>query len=200
MLDNNPALAGKMIIPLQEIGFDFDGVIADTAEAFVRLACADYGYCSFTREDITNFDLENCLDIPRPLVEKIFTTILTDSLATRLLPMPGAVECLEQFTRNATITIITARPLENPVFDWLDRFFSSRARNKIRVIATGDHDDKVRHIHQHKLKYFIDDRAETCRQLADENIMPFVFTQPWNRNRHDLQTVASWEEIRALVA
>lgn len=190
----------SMSAPVQEIGFDFDGVIADTAEAFIRLACTEYGYCSFTQEDITNFELENCLAIPRELVEKIFTDILTDSIGTKLMPMPGAVECLEQFTLSSKVTIITARPLDNPVFDWLDRFFSIRARKNIRVVATGDHNDKVRHIHQHKLKFFIDDRAETCKQLVHENITPFVFTQPWNKDRHNLRTVANWEEIQALVS
>lgn len=187
-------------IPVGAIGFDFDGVIADTAEAFLRLACTEHGYCSFNREHITNFELQDCLDIPQDLVEKIFTDILTDSMATALLPMPGAVQSLEEFTLTSTVTIITARPLRQPVFEWLEHFFSKPAREKIRVVATGDHNDKVRHIHQHGLKYFIDDRAETCVQLAREAITPYVFNQPWNRNRHKLQTVADWDDIRALVA
>lgn len=200
MFDNNFTPSSRISIPVQEIGFDFDGVIADTAEAFIRLACTEYHYCSFTQEDITNFELENCLAIPRELVEKIFTDILTDSLVTKLMPMPGAVECLERFTLNSQVTIITARPLDNPVFDWIDHFFTKNAKDNIRVVATGDHNDKIRHIHQHNLKFFIDDRAETCKQLVHEKITPFVFTQPWNKNRHSLQTVANWEEIQALVS
>jgi uncharacterized HAD superfamily protein len=187
-------------IPVQKIGFDFDGVIADTAEAFIRLACREYGYRSFSRENITSFELENCLDIPRDQVEKIFTDILTDSIGTALQPMPGAVKSLERFTRMATVTIITARPLRAPVCDWLDQFFAGPTRERIRVVATGDHNDKVRHIHEHGLTHFIDDRAETCMQLAREAITPLVFSQPWNWNRHNLQTVADWEEIRGLVA
>ncbi len=199
IFETNYTHSPKATIPIEEIGFDFDGVIADTAEAFIRLACGQYGYCSFTLEDITNFELENCLDIPGDLVEKIFTDILTDSLATGLLPISGALECLEQFAVTGKVSIITARPLQNPVFDWLDWHLGASARKNIQVIATGDHNDKVRHIHQYGLKYFIDDRAETCQQLVGENIIPFVFTQPWNRDRHSLQMVANWEEIRALV-
>lgn len=192
-------ISPAMPIPVGELGFDFDGVIADTAEAFIRLACEEYGYCGFTPEHITAFELENCLDIPQVLVEKIFTTILTDSLATKLQALPGAVESLEQFTRSGTVTIITARPIQQPVFDWLDHHFAGSTREKLRVVATGDHNDKVRHIHRHGLKYFIDDRAETCIQLAREDIVPYVFNQPWNRNRHELQTVADWMDIRELV-
>lgn len=189
-----------MAIPIDEIGFDFDGVIADTAEAFIRLACNEYNYCSFSQEDITNFELENCLDIPRELVEKIFTDILHDSIGTGVQPMNGAVDSLEQFTTISTVTIITARSLQQPVIDWLDRFFTRTAREKITVVITGDHNDKIRHIQGHNLSYFVDDRAETCRQLALDNIVPYVYTQPWNKDRHSLQTVANWADIRALVA
>jgi uncharacterized HAD superfamily protein len=188
-----------MVIAADEIGFDLDGVIADTAESFLRIACSKYGYCSFTREDITNFELENCIPIPRQLVEQIFTEILTDSLATGLQPMEGAVETLTFLAESSPITIITARPILQPVLDWIDVFFPAKTRDATQVIATGDHNDKVRYIHEHGLKYFVDDRAETCMQLADANIIPLVFSQPWNQNRHNLQSVENWADVRELI-
>ena len=81
-----------MKIQSQEIGFDLDGVIADTAEAFIRLACEEHAFCSFTLEDITSFQVEDCLDIPNPVVETIFDAIIRNSLTTGLQPMQGAVE------------------------------------------------------------------------------------------------------------
>ncbi len=188
-----------MAIAANEIGFDLDGVIADTAESFLSIACSKYGYCSFTREDITNFELESCMPIPRDIVDRIFTEILTDSLATGLKPMKGAVETLTFLARESTITIITARPLLPPVLDWIDAFFPAETRDATEVIATGDHNDKVRHIHKRGLKYFVDDRAETCLQLANADIIPLVFSQPWNRNRHNLQCVENWADIRKLI-
>jgi uncharacterized HAD superfamily protein len=189
-----------MIIKADVIGFDLDGVIADTAETFLRLACSKYGYCSFTCEDITNFELEDCIPIPRDLVDKIFTEILTNSLATELKPMKGAVETLTLLAQKSTVTVITARPLLPPVLDWIDVFFPAETREAIKVIATGDHNDKVRHIHEHGLKYFVDDRAETCMQLASADIIPLVFSQPWNQNRHNLQSVENWADIQDLIA
>lgn len=188
-----------MTIPIHHLGFDFDGVIADTAATFIKIACEQYNYCSFTRDDITSFELESCLELPHQVIEEIFTDILKDSVGTKLQPISGAVETLEDFARQSNVTIITARSLEQPVHDWLEIFYSKNARKKIKVVATGDHDDKVRHIHQNDLKYFIDDRAETCQHLARENITPIVFSQPWNREKHTLQTVNNWAEIRALV-
>ena len=182
-----------------EIGFDLDGVIADTAAAFLEIACNRYEYCSFTLEDITNFELEQCIDIPTTLVARIFDDILHDSLATGLKPMDGAVEVLGELAAVAPITVITARPLHQPVIDWLDAVFPSTTRDAVHLIAMGDHDDKLRYIRERKLRYFVDDRAETCTMLALANISPLVFSHPWNRNRHRLPTVESWGDIRALL-
>ena len=188
-----------MKIQSQEIGFDLDGVIADTAEAFIRLACEEHAFCSFTLKDITSFQVEDCLDIPIPVVETIFDAILRNSLATGLQPMKGAVEVITEMTASAPVTIITARSLHQPVEDWLQHFFPAQVCTKIRLVAMGRHDDKARYIHEHKLRYFVDDRAETCLQLADAAITPLVFSQPWNQGKHDLQSVGSWQEIYAML-
>ncbi len=188
-----------MNIANHEIGFDLDGVIADTGEAFIRLACEEYEYCSFRLEDITSFQVENCLNIPTDKVEQIFYAILKDSLGTGLQPLPGAVEVITDMTTQAPVTIITARPLEEPVADWLDHFFSAETCKKIHLVAMGDHDDKARYIKEHNLNYFVDDRVETCLQLAETEITPIVFQQPWNHNKHKLNSVSSWQEIHKLL-
>ncbi|AGF78386.1 hypothetical protein UWK_01829 [Desulfocapsa sulfexigens DSM 10523] len=188
-----------MNINSYEIGFDLDGVIADTGEAFIRLACEEYNYCSFRLEDITSFQVEECLSIPTDRVEKIFHAILKDSLGTGLKPNPGAVEVITTMAEQSPVTIITARPLEQPVADWLDHFFPAETCKKIKLVAMGDHDDKARYIKEHDLNYFIDDRVETCLQLAETDIIPIVYKQPWNHDKHHLQSVSNWQEISELL-
>lgn len=189
-----------MNIEPHEIGFDLDGVIADTGEAFIRMACEEFDYCSFSLEDITSFQVEDCTSMPIEKVEQIFYTILKDSLGCGLLPMPGAVEVISSMAEQNPVTIITARPLEQPVSDWLDHFFTKNNCKQIKLVAMGDHDDKARYIKEHALSYFIDDRVKTCLQLATETeITPIVFRQPWNHGRHELQSVESWQEIRELL-
>lgn len=181
-----------------EIGFDFDGVIADTAEAFIRIACEQYDHCGIRPEDITDFTVEHCLGMETDIAESIFLQILKDSVGTGLLPMPGSVEVLAELSNRAQVTIVTARPLAGPVHDWLRRMFSAGVYERMQVVAMGDHDDKVRHIRQLGLSTFIDDRAETCLQMHRAGIRSIVFSQPWNRNRHHLPSVRSWQEIRSL--
>ena len=182
-----------------EIGFDLDGVIADTGEAFLRLACEEFDYCSFTLEDITSFQVEDCIDIPTELVEQIFHAILKDSLGTGLIPMSGAVEVITEMADRDPVTIITARPLERPVSDWLDHFFPARTCRQIKLVAMGDHDDKTRYIKEHNLRYFVDDRMETCLQLSETEITPILYNQPWNQRNNKLQSVSSWQEIKELL-
>jgi uncharacterized HAD superfamily protein len=181
-----------------EIGFDFDGVIADTVEAFIRLACEQYNHCGIRPEDITDFTVEHCLGMASEIAESIFFQILQDSIGSGLLPMPGAVEVLEEFAGRAPVTIVTARPLAEPVHRWLQTMVAPPAYARIQVVAMGDHDDKVRHIHQLGLRAFVDDRAETCLQMHRAGIRSIVFNQPWNRNRHNLPSVGTWQEIRTL--
>ena len=180
------------------LGFDFDGVIADTAETFLRLACEEYDLCGIRKKDITNFEVEQCLDVDPEIVNAIFMKVLEDSVGTGLEPMPGAIEVLCELADMAVVTVVTARPYSTPVHDWLENVLPESTLPRIRVVAMGAHDDKPRHIREQGLHYFIDDRAETCVQLSQAGIQPIVFSQPWNRNRHQLPVVNSWQEIRAL--
>ncbi|MFZ5798425.1 MAG: 5' nucleotidase, NT5C type [Desulfobulbaceae bacterium] len=180
------------------LGFDFDGVVADTAEAFIRLCCEDYGHCSIRLEDITEFEVERCLDLAPGIVEAVFTRILVNSIEAGLQPMTGAIEVLGELSELAQVTVITARPYPQPVRDWLDMNMPSGVSRRITVVAMGMHDDKPRHIRRHGLDAFIDDRAETCFQLEAAGITPILFSQPWNRGRHGFATVRTWQEIRAL--
>jgi uncharacterized HAD superfamily protein len=63
----------------------------------------------------------------------------------------------------------------------------------------GNHDDKVRYIKEHNLEYFVDDRVKTCLQIAETEITPIVFRQPWNHNKHKLNSVSNWLEIHKLL-
>ncbi|MEE4165704.1 MAG: hypothetical protein V2I35_06870 [Desulfocapsaceae bacterium] len=180
------------------VGFDFDGVIADIGEAFIRLACSNHGYCSVKIEDIKSFQVEHCLQIPADIIETIFNDILVDSLGIGLKPLPGAIETLAMLGGHSDVTVITARPDIQPVIDWFDYYCTPEDRGKIKLIATGNHDNKEQYIRTCGFTHFIDDRTLTCLQLAEAGLSPIVYNQPWNHDQHNLPSVSSWEEIHAL--
>lgn len=176
-------------------GFDFDGVIADTVEAFLRIACKDHGYCGIRAEDITNFCVEECISIPQNVLSSIFHYLTEKPVEAGLLPMAGALQALKRLSYFGTVVIVTARPKADPVVNWLTHVGGHTFSTGIEVVAVGDHDDKERFIRQTGLSSFIDDRAETCADLRKKGIDARVFTQPWNQMRQDLPRVGSWEEI-----
>jgi uncharacterized HAD superfamily protein len=180
------------------IGFDIDGVVADTGGAFIRIAGEEYGINSITLEDITSFEVIDCLDVDQGIIEAIFTRLLDDPLTAGLQPMEDAISVLHRFADEAPLTFVTARPHKKPIARWLKNFLQPATFEKIRLVAMGVHDNKTSYIKDLGLKYFVDDRLQTCRMLANEGITPLVYNQPWNKNGHDLPTVNDWQAIRNL--
>ena len=180
------------------IAFDIDGVVADTVEAFLRLAKERHGISAFTAAHITEFDVAKCLPIAPEIIDAIFATLLETPIEADLQPMPDAVSVLTSLCRWAPLTFITARPLHQPIADWLAQILGPATFSRTRLIAMGDHDNKSAYLKELGLQYFIDDRAETCVSLKEQGFSPVVFSQPWNQGQHQLPTVASWREIEAL--
>jgi len=182
----------------RSVGFDIDGVVADTGEAFIRLARERFGIDDIRLDDITEFMVEECLDIDPATVEQIFREILEEPIAADLRPMANAMAVLRQLAKEAPLTFITARPQREPIARWLRKHLGEAEIKSARLIATGEHDRKVEHVQELGLSYFIDDRAETCILLDRAAVGAFVYQQPWNQGKHRLPVVTDWHAIRAL--
>lgn len=187
--------------PIQphQLGFDIDCVVADTMEAFIRLARQEH-QLDIAPEQITEFTVENCLAVDPRIIDAIFLRLLDAPLENKLRPMENAVPVLKKFARQAPLTFVTARPNRQPIFDWLQALLGPQIMTAARLVAMGDHNGKIDHIKELGIRYFIDDRFETCQEIAAHGITAIVYTQPWNARRHTLPTVTSWAEIEALCA
>ncbi len=179
------------------IGFDIDGVVADTMEAFIRLADEEHGI-TVQPDQITEFEVEKCLDIDPYVIEDIFLKLLNKPVNCGLQPMIDSVGVLQEFARHAPLTFITARPTKEPIAEWLYNFLGQETYENTRLIAMGKHDSKASYVKKMDLSYFVDDRAQTCISLKEEGIIPMVFSQPWNHGKHSLDTVDDWLSIRSL--
>ncbi|MBU0483680.1 MAG: hypothetical protein KKB30_04105 [Proteobacteria bacterium] len=187
-----------MKIHPKHIGFDIDGVVADTMEAFIRLAHEDYGIENITPSDITEFLAEDCLTIDPYIIEEIFNRLLTSPLEAGLKPMAGSMVVLKKLSQKAPLTFITARPQKDPIAQWLEANLGPEIFGACRLIATGEHDSKGEYIKNMGLKYFVDDRAQTCILLGKQDIIPIVFSQPWNQGKHNLTSVENWQAIHEM--
>ncbi len=185
------------ILP-QDIGFDIDCVVADTMEAFIRLAKDRYDL-DVKPEAITSFNVEHCLPIDPSIVNDIFECLLVAPDQYDLKPMPDAVRVLTSLSDHAPLTFITARPLEEPIAEWLQNILPEKVYRNSRLVAMGRHDGKAAYVRKLGLQYFVDDRVTTCFELAESGLSPVVFSQHWNRGRHNLASIESWGDIEQVV-
>ena len=64
-----------MIDPRQ-LGFDIDGVVANTMQLFIDIAREAYGLNHISYQDITNYHLEECLDMRPETIRAIVARII----------------------------------------------------------------------------------------------------------------------------
>ncbi len=180
------------------IGFDIDGVVSDTSEAFIRILKQNYGIGGISDTDITEFEVSECLDIEPNIIDAVFNILLESPIEADLRPMPYAVSVLNELGKRAPITLITARSKQEPIAAWLQHILGEDTFKRVHLIAMGEHDGKANYIKRLGLKYFIDDRHQTCANLVQHGLIPIVFNQPWNIGRHQLRSISTWKEIRDL--
>ena len=185
----------KLNIDINEIAFDFDGVVADTMGLFVEMIKSDYGRNDITLEAITDYDLTKCLDISENILIDIGTKIMSENCADYLKPIEGSVDVLRRYIDNSEkLLIVTARPEKRPVELWVKKYLNADD-SMFEVVATGDYNSKAEVLLASGKKYFIEDRIETCFYLKDKGLEPVVFVQPWNRKPNNFLEVNSWFEI-----
>ncbi|MEJ2672666.1 MAG: hypothetical protein P8168_10810, partial [Deltaproteobacteria bacterium] len=183
-------------IPRDRLAFDIDGVVADIMTTFLALARERCGQGRNLRYDhITTFYLADCLDLPSAVIEEIIRELIDRPHELPVKPFPQAVPVLTRLAQETPLLFVTARDRVRPIECWLQRMLAAVPPAAIRVLATGDPEAKVHFLQDHGIQYFVEDRLETCLQLADHGITPIVFAQPWNRHPHPFREVQSWPEL-----
>lgn len=188
-----------MKIDPASLAFDIDGVVADTMRLFLSIA-ADYGIIGVRYDDITEYDVRQCIRIDNTVFMEIIVKIVGGDYTAPLNPVPGAADVLKRLNRRHRPTLfVTARPEGGYMIDWITDTLRVE-RSGIEVVATGSFEDKTKVLKKHRISYFVEDRLETCFLLADAGIRPIVFKQPWNRKPHPFMEVSNWRELESLIA
>ncbi len=187
-----------MIHP-SELAFDIDGVFADTMSLFIDIARKNFGITGLKYEDITEYDLLGLVGMDERTYVEIIMCILEGRYSGTLNALEGAAEVLKRVNlRHCPTLFVTARPDADLVREWiLDKL--CLLPGDIEVVATGSFDDKQKVLRRNGIKYFVEDRLETCFTLNDAGIHPIVFMQPWNRKPHPFYEVATWQELESLI-
>ncbi len=181
------------------VAFDIDGVLADTMTLFLEIARHEYNVDWIKYEDISSYRLEDCLTLDTGIIEEIITRLMNGEYTIALQPISGAPEVL---TRLASVSnpllFVTARPYLGPIYDWVKSVLQLDSAS-IEIIATGSFIAKVTVLLDREVAFFVEDRLETCFSLQESGIVPVLFKQPWNRERHPFLEVSSWQELELLI-
>ena len=180
-----------------ELAFDIDGVIANTFQSYVDMARNKYGI-QIEYEDITDYDFRKVIDIDEDTSDEIIEMILEDPLGMGIRAITGAKEVLTRLSYLGPVSLITARTNRDAIIRWVHKALGLDG-GVIRLEATGDHEEKLPILQKHGIRYFVEDRLETCYLIHKRAITPIVFDQPWNRKPHPFQTVKGWDEIRDMI-
>lgn len=179
-----------MEIAPRDIAFDFDGVVADTFRLFVQMANADHGL-KIDYEDITDYEFLNVIDMDHHVAERLIQTITEIPPDLDLKPNKGAPEILTRLSESSPLLFITARPSINPVERWFEKTMPHLVPS-LHIEATGGSKAKLPVLQERHVRYFVEDRLDTCHLVASQGITPIVYDQPWNRKAHPFQVVKDW--------
>ena len=188
-----------MIIDPASVAFDIDGVVADTMTLFIDIAHQEFDVDGIRYNDITCYNLSDCLNIEPETIDAIVTRILDGSHRAPLKPLAGAPEVLAKIERHSgSVLFITARPYLGSMRKWIGKTLRLDPA-LFEIIATGSHEAKAGILKERKISYFVEDRLETCFVLQEAGVQPVLFKQPWNREPHPFEEVGSWDELHARI-
>ncbi|MGD2124698.1 MAG: haloacid dehalogenase [Desulfobacteraceae bacterium] len=185
------------ILP-NEIAFDIDGVFADTFRVFVEKAREEYGY-QFDYEDITEYDFTTVVDIDQNAREAIIHSLIAYPIRSGIKPIAGAVEFLTRLSLVGPLVFVTARPDRDPILGWIQHQLPQVDGDLIHLEVTHTYQNKPSILQDKGVRYFVEDRLETCYLLQEYAITPIVFDQPWNRKNHPFLVVKNWEDISVMI-
>ncbi len=188
----------KQIDPAS-LAFDIDGVVADIMTLFIDIARIRFDIDHIGYNDVTRYNLEECLDIDPNIINMVIDDILTGNYAVSLKPVLGAGEVLTRINQQQSpVLFVTARPSQGSLLSWMEETLLLPAACA-KIIATGSFEAKADELKQRDISVFVDDRLETCFDLAQAGITPILFKQPWNREKHPFMEVGSWQELESLI-
>ena len=181
------------------VAFDIDSVVADTMHLFVNIVQREYGLQHIVYEDITSYNLLECLDIDEEIVDAAIDQILSGTHKVALEPINGAIDVLNRLGMVCRpLVFVSARPHIGAIDAWLKDHLAIDPE-AITTVATGSYEAKAEVLKDHARSIFVEDRLETCLLLESVGITPILFRQPWNRKPHPFIEVANWYELEYLI-
>lgn len=186
------------MIERQHLAFDIDGVVANTMQLFIDICRDVYDIHHLRYEQMTVYDLNQCLDIGPEIIQAVVQRITEGDYPCQMAPIAGAVDVLKRLGQLETIRMVTARPHLGPIEPWVAHHLGMD-NGRVKISATGSFEAKPDLLASERITHFVDDRLDTCYLLQERQITPILFVQPWNRQPHPFIEVDSWKALAHMI-
>ena len=179
------------------IGIDIDGVIANTFPLLVQ-ELNNFFDKDLSYDDIVSYDLAKLYNVNQEQLKE-FAQAKRNLLYDGPLPVPYAVDCINNWRDKAYVALISARfeMAREPTQKWLERY--NFYWNEL--ILLGSH-DKADTCVQMKLDIFIEDNLNNALQVSSRGIPVILLDAPYNRAplSDQVRRVQSWSQICKIIA
>lgn len=178
---------------MKKIGVDIDGVIADSQPVIIDKLNRLFGK-NYILNDFINFDSVKMFGVDRSQLDRIIMEKELE-IIEEAVPLPGAVETLNQLRDGNKIIIVSAR---TPVYfgqtmAWLERY--GIRHDELRLL--GQH-DKRQSCLDLCVDVFIEDNKKNADQIASCGIPVLLMDAAYNRGKlpDTITRVYNWSEIQ----
>ena len=190
-----------------QIYVDFDDVLSDTTNAFLKILGREFGK-NVNFDDIFSFDLKASFNLSDSEYEDFFQRVHQTDVIMSFAPMEGAIGVLEGWVKNGyQISIVTGRLTSayEASLDWLAKhkvpyhsflMVDKYGRESIDTNLAVSMED----FSEMKFSFAVEDSAKMALHLSQKMGIPVaLIDRPWNLRmnlNHKITRYTSWYDIQ----
>lgn len=181
-----------------KIGVDFDDVLLDCNASLADFHNKRYG-TSYAKEDVYTWHLEKLWGCTRAeAVERVRAWLQSEEHGAAL-PVDGALEAIEQLSKDHELHIITARPSDSRAVTerWLQKYLPSHFAG---IHFTNDYEpgsgSKGKICRELGVAFLVEDSLTHAQDAAAAGTPVFLMDAPWNQETlpENVFRVRSWQD------
>jgi uncharacterized HAD superfamily protein len=187
-----------------KVGFDFDGVIANTGQTVAKVLTNRFGTW-IREEDLFLHDFRFQFDLSKEEVKDLVDEIVSYKRTMYTFPAEGCEKVLYKLhiKTEEKITIVTARTDLDVVRQWLNYYLDE----SIFEVFTKNHGEKGSLLKELNVGLFVEDHLMNAIEIANNGIIPVIFLRSWNKYCFTPRSminkighvVSSWNELEKIL-
>ena len=184
-----------------KIGVDIDEVLGELLGLFIELHNLENS-TSIQVEDVSDYSLAKLFGCTQEEIDKRIERFFRQGNGSRILPVDGAVEAIQNLARDHELIVISARPklFEQQTIHWLDTHFPgafSEVHFVDEVSMEADALAKAELCRQFGIDVMVEDSHKNAHACSEHVARVFLMDRPWNRTDvlGNVSRVFVWNEV-----